>query len=242
MSPEFRRATRTAVWVGLLVSVTAAVAQTPRAWVDPPDDLLLKSAPDETPSIPVSPPTEPEEAQTGDDPSSTSTASPSRIGGSTAPELPPAVQPSLQAAASAASRHAERAAAARDLAFDYLERWSAPNQVALASAPAFYGETVLFHGKRRSFSSVLAEKRRFAERWPDRTYRYRRETTQVACETVVAQCTVWSLFDFSATDPQRDRQSRGIGEHELVVSFVSNRPIIVSESSRVLDRGAFQGR
>ena len=50
------------------------------------------------------------------------------------------------------------------------------------------------------------------------------------------------LKNFSATDPQRDRQSRGIGEHELVVSFVSNRPIIVSESSRVLDRGVFQGR
>ena len=96
MSPEFRRATRIAVWVGLLVSVTAALAQTPRAWVDPPDDLLSKSAPDKTPSIPVSPPSEPEEAQTGDDPSSTSTAGPSRMGGSTAPELPPAVQPSLQ--------------------------------------------------------------------------------------------------------------------------------------------------
>ena len=183
-------------------------------WI-PQIHLILKSEPEESPPTRVAPQTAPEEAQTGHDATS-STINTER--GSTAPELPQRFNRPYNA--SAVPHHAERAAAARDLAFDYLDRWSAPNQVALASAPSFYGSTVLFHGKPRSFASIFAEKRRFAERWPNRTYRYRRETTQVACETVVAECTVWFLFDFSAAHPHRDRKSRGIGEHELVVSFV----------------------
>ena len=242
MSPEFRFAAGTAVWLSLLVMGTGGLAQTPRVWVDPPDDLVSKSKPEETLSTRSTPQTAPEEAHTGqDDPSSTATTRPSRLGESTPPEHPPAVQPSLQAA-SAIPPLGDRAVAARNLASEYLDRWSAPNQVALASAPSFYGSSVLFHGRHRSFASVLAEKRRFAERWPNRNYRYRTETTQVACETAVARCTVWSLFDFFAVDHDRERHARGIGEHELVVSFVSQKPIIVSESSRVLYRGAAQQR
>jgi hypothetical protein len=128
--------------------------------------------------------------------------------------------------------------AARDLAFSYLERWSAPNRVTLASAPSFYGPRVLFHGRTRSLASLLAEKRRFAERWPDRTYRYRPETTQISCESDGASCTVWSIFDYSAENPRQGRRSRGIGAHEIVVSFSGATPVIASENSRVLGRGA----
>src|SRR5215210_4608748 len=59
-----------------------------------------------------------------------------------------------------------REEAARDLAFDYLNLWSAPNQVTLESASSFYGPTVTFHGRTRTLASVVAEKGRFAERWP----------------------------------------------------------------------------
>ena len=127
---------------------------------------------------------------------------------------------------------------ARNLAFAYLNLWSAPNRVSLASAPSFYGSTVWFHGRTRPLGSVLAEKRRFAERWPNRTYRYRPQTTQVSCETERPRCTVWSIFDFSASHAWQGRRSRGIGEHELVVSFADGRPVIASENSRVLRRGA----
>jgi hypothetical protein len=131
----------------------------------------------------------------------------------------------------------ERPYAARDFAFNYLNLWSARNPVALSSAANFYGPSVVFHGQKRSFASVFAEKRRFAERWPDRNYRYRPETTQVACEKGGTICTVWSIFDYSATDPRRQRRALGIGEHELVVSFADETPVIASETSRVLHRG-----
>jgi hypothetical protein len=127
--------------------------------------------------------------------------------------------------------------AARDLAYAYLSRWSAPTRLALASAPSFYGPTVRFHGRTRTLRSVLAEKRRFAERWPERSYRYRPETTRVACERGRSRCMVWSIFEFSAAHPRQGRRSVGIGEHELVISFAGGRPVIAAENSRVLHRG-----
>jgi hypothetical protein len=130
-----------------------------------------------------------------------------------------------------------REQAARDLAFSYLRLWSEPKQVTLEAVSSFYAPVVVFHGERRTIASLVAEKRRFAERWPNRTYRHRPETTQVACEDGGARCTVRSSFDYSAASIQNDRRSLGIGEHELVVSFTRGRPFIVSENSRVIIRG-----
>jgi hypothetical protein len=133
-----------------------------------------------------------------------------------------------------------RAQDAQNLAANYLNLWSAPNRLTLAVASSFYGPTVLFHGQERTIGSVLAEKRRFAARWPQRNYRYRPETTMVACESDGSRCTVWAIFDFSAGNSDQDRRSHGIGEHELVVSLSGGRPVIVAETSRVLQRGVFK--
>ena len=121
---------------------------------------------------------------------------------------------------------ATRTRAARELALNYISLWSAPNPVALASAPSFYGSVVRFHGSVRSAASVIAEKRRFVQRWPNRDYRYRPGETFVGCEAKSDYCTVWSIFDFSATNAETKRHSRGIAEHELIVSFESEWPIM----------------
>ncbi len=139
-------------------------------------------------------------------------------------------------------RNILHAQAAQALAVDYLDLWSAPNRLTLAAASSFYGSSVTFHGRERTVGSVVAEKRRFAERWPKRTYRYRPGTTMVACESNGARCTVWAIFDFSASGYSQGRRSLGIGEHELVVSLSSGRPVIVSETSRVLHHGAVKNR
>ena len=58
----------------------------------------------------------------------------------------------------------------------------------------------------------------------------------VACESDGSLCTVWAIFDFSAASSDLDRRSHGIGEHEIVVSLSGGRPVIVAETSRVLQR------
>jgi hypothetical protein len=167
-----------------------------------------------------------------------------RPGDIAAPELaapPEAARPPVQAAWES-DRKTLSAQAAQALAAEYLDLWSAPNRLTLAAASSFYGSTVKFHGRERTIGSVLAEKRRFAERWPQRTYQYRPETTMVACESDGARCTVWAVFDFSAASSGRGQRSLGIGEHEIVVSLLSGRPVIVSETSRVLHHGAVRSR
>ena len=126
---------------------------------------------------------------------------------------------------------------AQRLAVDYLTLWSASNRQALQTTPQFYGSSVRFHGKRMSFGALLAEKRRFAQRWPDRNYRYRPDTMNMRCSYSGNTCTVQSTFDFVAANSELDRRSRGVGTHELVVSFAGDRPVIISENSRVLSKG-----
>ena len=137
--------------------------------------------------------------------------------------------------ATADMREAEQAA--RDLAFKYLDLWSAPKQVTLASAASFYAPHVTFHGQRRTLRAVVAEKRRFAQRWPSRVYRHRPETTFVLCEADAARCTVRSSFDFEARNPGSGRRAQGVGEHELVMIFANGKPVIAAEDSAVVIRG-----
>jgi hypothetical protein len=129
---------------------------------------------------------------------------------------------------------------AQSLAVDYLNLWSASNRQTLQTTPYFYNSSVLFHGKRMSFRALLAEKRRFVQRWPDRNYQYRPGTMKLQCRSDGSTCTVQSTFDFEAANSKLDRHARGVGTHELVVSFAGERPVIISESSRVMRRGARQ--
>jgi hypothetical protein len=130
--------------------------------------------------------------------------------------------------------------AAQDLAVNYLDLWSVSNHQAWQTIPEFYSARVLFHGKRMGFGKLLAEKRRFARRWPDRDYRYRPDTMNVRCSPNSNTCTVRSAFDFQAANSKLGRRARGVGAHELVVSFAGGRPVIVSETSRVLSRKSRQ--
>jgi hypothetical protein len=137
-------------------------------------------------------------------------------------------------------RSSSREQAAQNLAVKYLKLWSASNRQALQTTPEFYSSRVLFHGKRMRFGELLAEKRRFAQRWPDRDYRYRPETLNVRCGPGTNTCTVRSAFDFEAVNSKLDERSRGVGMHELVVSFAGERPVIIVEASHVLSRRSRQ--
>jgi hypothetical protein len=122
------------------------------------------------------------------------------------------------------------------LAESYLRLWSASNDRTLQATPAFYGSKVKFHGRSMSFAALLAEKRRFVQRWPNRKYRYQPGTMAINCEPNGRSCMVRSTFDFDAANAKLGRRSRGVGAHELVIHLTEDRPIIVSENSRVLRR------
>ncbi|ACL59797.1 hypothetical protein [Methylobacterium nodulans] len=128
------------------------------------------------------------------------------------------------------------AVAAQDLTRDYFAAFSQPNGVSLGATPRFYAERVVFHGRTMSLGAVLAEKRRFFARWPERRYRARPDSIRTACNAGVATCQVDSTVDFVAANPDRGARSQGTVAVRLGVSFAAGRPMIVSETSRVLSR------
>ncbi|MGE7414273.1 hypothetical protein [Methylobacterium tarhaniae] len=134
------------------------------------------------------------------------------------------------------------AVASQRLARDYLWSISAPNGAALAAAPGFYGDRVVFHGRPMSVASLMSEKRRFVQRWPERRYRPRPDSLRTACNAGLATCRVQATVDFSAFSPDRGVRSQGTVDLELAVSFAGGRPVIVSETSRVVRREAVASR
>ncbi|GJE15753.1 hypothetical protein [Methylobacterium marchantiae] len=150
--------------------------------------------------------------------------------------LPITVAPGM--AVASADRFPEWAGKAQRLSEDYLDTVSASGDGMVAAAPRFYAERVRFHGRILSLSALMAEKRRFVRRWPERRYVMQGGSARIACSVGTGTCIVRSTFDFRADNPRNGARSQGVAELTLEVSFNGPRPVIVSESSRVLRRYA----
>ena len=133
-------------------------------------------------------------------------------------------------------RFPEWAGRAQRLTLDYLDNVSAPNAESLAGARNFYGPRVRRFGKVESLAAVLADKRRFAARWPERRYAAQPGAIRTSCNAAVKVCIVRATFDYRTQNPARGARSQGIGELVLEISFAEARPVIVAESGRVLRR------
>ncbi|KQT58634.1 hypothetical protein ASG52_21100 [Methylobacterium sp. Leaf456] len=133
-------------------------------------------------------------------------------------------------------RFSEWAGTAQRLSEAYLDSVSSPGDGMATAAPRFYGSQVRFHGRMMSLSALMAEKRRFARRWPERRYEPEGEP-RVSCNAATQSCLVRTVHAFSAGSPGRGARSQGVAELMLTVSFANGRPIIVEETSRVLRRG-----
>ena len=123
------------------------------------------------------------------------------------------------------------ASIAREFAISYLDFWSAPNPTTLHATPVFYADRVVFHGRAMTSRQLVAEKKRFLRRWPERQYVPHRDVAKSTCTGDV--CNVRLPFDFSATSRARKTHSEGTGILQLAIRFSAGRPAIVRENSRV---------
>jgi hypothetical protein len=78
-----------------------------------------------------------------------------------------------------------------------VANWSLPNAEALRALDGLYDDTVMYYGKVTSRDAVLSDKRRFTERWPQRSYTLRPGTLTSQCDDG-AKCAVSGLIDWAA--------------------------------------------
>ena len=121
-----------------------------------------------------------------------------------------------------------------DLMIFRLEEWSSPNSIAFEAIGGDYARRVDYYGSNFTQSEVIADKRRFAERWPLRLYTLRENSLNISCEGT--DCRVTGLLDFAAVQGPGGRKS--IGVSDFVYGIDLNAGLIVSENGTVVSRGS----
>ncbi|GBU17483.1 hypothetical protein AOPFMNJM_2033 [Methylobacterium jeotgali] len=223
----------------VLMMSSAAFAQPAPGWVDPP----AKSArPDLKPETKAAPEPAPQAAAPAPEEEAAEPqvrSRPTRRARTASRPSRPAPEAAAQPMASTAlpeGRLAESGAAAQALVLDYLESVSAPGAVMLGTAPRYYAPQVRFYGRVTGLPALLAEKRRFVQRWPERRYQPRPGATRTACSAALGLCRVETVIDYRAANPGRGLVSQGVMTAVFEVGFPGGRPVIVSETGRVVAR------
>ncbi|WP_173946371.1 hypothetical protein [Microvirga terrae] len=256
----------TALLALLTAAAPMAAAQTGRTWVDPPAEGTASPPPSPPASpapaapVPAAPAPAPQAATPPPAPLPAPAAPPTRsaqpqdpVARPDAPavrqaEPPPAAAPSAPAVTARpqkdpdADKRGDRESVARNFAIDYLQSWSASNDVALEATAAFYAPRILFHGREVTMQRLFNEKRRFVRRWPERDYRPRPDGIGTVCNPAGEVCTVHAVFDFTASSPKRRRISQGTGALQLIVQFIGDKPVIVAEHSTLLGQDRRRNR
>lgn len=113
----------------------------------------------------------------------------------------------------------------------YLAAWSEPNSSALDFMDAHYANSLDFYGTVISKVKLMAEKRNFAERWPDRLYAARPDTFEISCK-VEGTCLVAALIDWEAHSAARGKSSSGVAWYGLGFDMLTGEVLFEDGKSR----------
>lgn len=127
---------------------------------------------------------------------------------------------------------------------EFLDAWyrgvSGASNDLIAMATAYYADQVIYFGKSTSRDEVLAQVRRFAERWPDRQYKAKPDSINVKCDEPSLTCIATGLMEFDARSVARSDRSAGLASFEFALKFPTSAatPAITREGGEVLERRA----
>ncbi|AZO10541.1 MULTISPECIES: serine protease [unclassified Mesorhizobium] len=112
-----------------------------------------------------------------------------------------------------------------------IERDSGDASSSLQAVAAIYADSVSYYGKQRPLSEVLADKRDYFIRWPERAYRIRDGSLMVTCAN--GACMVSGIYDWVVRSIPRNKQAHGAARFSYAISLGAN-PKIISEAGNVL--------
>jgi ATP-dependent protease ClpP protease subunit len=127
---------------------------------------------------------------------------------------------------------------AREFLFSMMARTSASNSTMLSSLEDLYADEVLYHGKSISRVQVMEDKKRYASRWPNRSYNVLPDSIIVRCDVATLMCDISAHFEWRVESPQRKSIASGTARVSYRLSMGVSSPIIHSEDGAVVRRDA----
>jgi len=117
--------------------------------------------------------------------------------------------------------------------YRFVTATNRPNDSAMIFLDGVYADGVNYFGKTMAKSAVLADKRGFFKKWPNRNYSIRPDSLSVSCESDTA-CIAQGIVDWSASG--NSKASTGSASINLNWKKSSGDWKIDSESSQILSR------
>ena len=112
----------------------------------------------------------------------------------------------------------------------YLSDWSSDNLKAMRKMHQVYAERIDFYDTEISKVGLLSEKRKFAERWPERTYTARPNSFEVNCSQTV--CVVAAMIDWRVKSQARGKTASGEAWYELGFEVRTGKIVFENGASR----------
>jgi hypothetical protein len=112
-------------------------------------------------------------------------------------------------------------------------RWSGPNAETLRALDGLYVDKVFYHGKLVPRQAVLVDKRRFAERWPQRSYKIRPHSLSATCNATSEVCRVQGIMDRELANPAANTKSQDVANFDFSVARSGDALKIAAETSAV---------
>jgi hypothetical protein len=112
-------------------------------------------------------------------------------------------------------------------------RWSEPNAELLSTLDELYVDKVFYHGKLTPRQAVVLDKRRFAERWPQRSYKIRPHSITASCNAASETCRVQAIIDRELANPAANTKSHDVATFDYSIARSGEALKIASETSSV---------
>jgi hypothetical protein len=125
---------------------------------------------------------------------------------------------------------------ARSFVTAIQSKWSDATSSGLGWLNTLYADEVAYYGTPLSRDSVLADKRRFAERWPERAYRI--QTNSMKAQCTASECVVTGNIEWEARSLARRATSNGTASFSYVLVPSGATFLIREENGRVIEGGS----
>jgi hypothetical protein len=145
----------------------------------------------------------------------------------------PAADPAAVAASADQPPQPSLAGRAAGLVMSLAAHWSEPNAETLRALDDLYVDKVFYHGKLTPRQAVLVDKRRFAERWPQRSYKIRPHSVSATCNALSEVCRVQGIMDRELANSATNTKSQDVASFDFSVARSGDALKIAAETSSV---------